>query len=151
MASQGRARTRPIPSVESERTSRASSETHRRKRHTVRRVKRTLRHIDPVSVFKLSLFFYGVGMILWLIFVAIVYSMIDATGIFDSIEDVSRGLALGWRVEIDLWFVEKWALLIGVIFWILLSLMNLLIAFLYNVGADRIGGAKLTFVEKDNS
>ena len=100
-------------------------------------------------MFKLSLFFYGVGMIVWLLFVALLYSMVNATGIFDSIEDVSRGLALGWRVEIDLWFVEKWALLIGIVFWILLSLMNLLIAFFYNVGADTIGGIEMTFVEKD--
>ena len=117
----------------------------------MRRVKRTLRHVDPVSVFKLSLFFYGLGVIVWLIFVAILYSVIASTGIFDSIEDVSRGLALGWRVEIDLWFVEKWALLIGVISWIGLSLANLLISFLYNVGADTIGGVEMTFVEKDNN
>ena len=101
-------------------------------------------------MFKLSLFFYGLGVIAWLLFVAILYSIVNATGIFDSIEDVSRGLALGWRVEIDLWFVEKWALLIGVIFWIGLSLTNLVISFLYNVGADALGGIEMTFVEKDN-
>ncbi|MBW3594759.1 MAG: DUF3566 domain-containing protein [Actinobacteria bacterium] len=116
----------------------------------MRRVRRTLRHVDPVSVFKLSLFFYAIGLIVWLVFVAILYSMVEATGVFDSIEDVSRGLALGWRVEIDLWFVEKWALLIGLIFWILLSLTNLVISFLYNIGADTIGGIKMTFVEKDD-
>ena len=104
-----------------------------------------------MSVFKLSLFFYGIGVVVWLLFVALLYSIVDSTGIFDSIEDVSRGLALGWRVEIDLWFVEKWALLIGVIFWVLGSLANLIISFLYNVGADAIGGVEMTFVEKDDS
>lgn len=128
---------------------RASVEPHRRRRPTTRRVKRTLRHVDPLSVFKLSLFFYGIGVIAWLIFVAVLYSAINSTGIFESIEDVSRGLALGWRFEIDLWFVEKWALLIGLIAWIGLSLTNLLISFLYNVGADAIGGIEMTFVEKD--
>ena len=123
----------------------------RRRRPATRRVKRTLRHVDPVSIFKLSLFFYGIGVIVWLVFVAILYSAINSTGIFDSIEDVSRGLALGWRVEIDLWFVEKWALLIGVVFWVLGSLANLVISFLYNVGADAIGGIEMTFVEKDTN
>lgn len=108
-----------------------------------------MRHVDPVSVFKLSLFFYAIGMVAWLIFVAIVYSLVESTGIFDAIEDFSRGLALGWRVEIDLWFVEKWALLIGVIFWLVGALTNLLISFLYNVGADTIGGVEMTFVERD--
>jgi hypothetical protein len=78
-----------------------------------------------------------------------VYSIIESTGLFDSIESISRGLALGWKVEIDLWFVEKWALLIGLIFWLVGSLLNLLIAFLYNVGADTIGGIEMTFVERD--
>jgi hypothetical protein len=102
-----------------------------------------------VSVFKLSLFFYAIGMVVWLIFVAILYSVVNSTGIFDAIESFSRGLALGWRVEIDLWFVEKWALLIGVIFWLVGALTNLLISFLYNVGADTIGGIEMTFVERD--
>jgi len=128
---------------------RAGGERQPRRRVAVRRVKRTLRHVDPVSVFKLSLFFYGIGLIGWLIFVAILYAVVASTGIFDSIEDVSRGLALGWQLQIDLWFVERWALLVGAIFWIILSLANLLIAFLYNVGADAIGGVEMTFVERD--
>ena len=108
-----------------------------------------MRHIDPVSVFKLSLFFYAIGLVVWLIFVAVLYSAVNSTGIFDAIEAFSRGLALGWRVEIDLWFVEKWALLIGVILWLVGSLTNLVISFLYNVGADAIGGVEMTFVERD--
>ena len=142
-----RRRTEPPPAAQRERGS--SGRQRRHKRHTVRRVKRTLRHVDPLSIFKLSLFFYALAVVAWLIFVAIAYSFIEGMGLFDSIEEVSRGLALGWRVEIDLWFVEKWALLIGVIFWLAGSLLNLLIAFLYNVGADTIGGIEMTFVERD--
>ena len=138
-----------MPGVERSSRGRTASGRSRRQRVPVRRVKRTLRHIDPLSVFKLSLFFYAIGVVVWLIFVAILYSVVNSTGIFDAIESFSRGLALGWRVEIDLWFVEKWALLIGVIFWLLGALTNLLISFLYNVGADMIGGVEMTFVERD--
>lgn len=141
-----RQRTEPIDAVPRQRK---TTGQRGRRRHTVRRVKRVLRHVDPVSIFKLSLFFYALAVVAWLIFVAIVYSIIESTGIFDSIESISRGLALGWRVEIDLWFVEKWALLIGLVFWLAGSLINLLIAFLYNVGADTIGGIEMTFVERD--
>ena len=130
---------------------RRSSSGRRRHRHTVRRVRRTLRHIDPLSVFKISLFFYGLFMIAWLIFVAIVYSIINSMGLFNSIEEISRGLALGWKVDITLWFVEKWALLIGVILWVTGALVNLLLSFLYNVGADTIGGIEMTFVEREQN
>jgi hypothetical protein len=36
------------------------------------------------------------------------------------------------------------------ILWLLGSLTNLVISFLYNVGADAIGGIEMTFVERDN-
>ena len=145
-----REHTQVMPGTERDARRRAAAGRRtKRQRQPVRRVKRTLRHVDPLSVFKLSLFFYAIGVVVWLIFVAIVYSVVESTGIFDAIEDFSRGLALGWRVEIDLWFVEKWALLIGVIFWLIGALTNLLISFLYNVGADTIGGVEMTFVERD--
>lgn len=142
-----RQRTEPIGAVPRER--RSTRQHKGRRRLTVRRVKRVLRHVDPVSIFKLSLFFYALAVVAWLVLVAILYSFVASTGLFDSIESISRGLALGWKVEIDLWFVEKWALLIGLIFWLVGSLLNLLIAFLYNVGADTIGGIEMTFVERD--
>ena len=141
-------RTEPLPAASRERSS--GRQRRRHHRPAVRSVRRTLRHVDPLSIFKLSLFFYALGVVAWLVVVAVLYSIIESTGIFDSIEDVSRGLALGWRVEIDLWFVEKWALLIGLIFWLVGSILNLLIAFLYNIGADTIGGIEMTFVERDS-
>ena len=142
-------RTDSISRAARERRGKTTQQRRRRQRVTVRRVKRNLRHVDPLSIFKLSLFFYALAVVGWLIFAAIVYSFIESMGLFDSIEEISRGLALGWRVEIDLWFVEKWALLIGLVFWVVGSLLNLLIAFLFNVGADMIGGVDMTFVERE--
>ena len=146
-----RERTQAMPPADTRSRRRGVPDQRRRQRSTVRRVKRTLRHVDPLSVFKLSLFFYGIGVVVWLLFVALLYSVVESTGVFDAIEAFSRGLALGWKVEIDLWFVEKWALLVGLVIWFLGALTNLLISFLYNVGADTIGGIEMTFVEKDGN
>ena len=129
----------------------APSPQQRRRRPVVRRVRRNLRHIDPISVLKLSLFFYGVGLVVWLIIAAILFAMIDATGIFETIEGLSRDFALGVKVDIDLFFVERWAFLIGLTFAIIGSLANVALAFLYNLAADTIGGIEMTFVEKDSS
>jgi hypothetical protein len=112
-------------------------------------VRRTLLHVDPLSIFKLSLFFYGIAVLFWLVMVAIAYSVVSSMGLFDTIEEFSKGFALGWKVDITLFFVEKWALLFGLIVAVLASLVNLLISFLYNVGADAIGGVEMTFVERD--
>ena len=129
----------------------SSSQPRRRRRPTIRRVRRTLRHVDPVSVLKLSLFYYGIFLVVWLIIAAILFAMIEATGIFETIEGLSRDFALGLEVNIDLFFVERWAFLLGLTFAIVASLVNVALAFLYNIAADTIGGIELTFVEKDSS
>lgn len=128
-----------------------ATQPRRRRRPTIRRVRRTLRHVDPVSVLKLSLFYYGIFLIVWLVIAAILFAMIEATGIFETIEGLSRDFALGLEVNIDLFFVERWAFLIGLTFAIVASLVNVALAFLYNIAADTIGGIELTFVEKDSS
>src|SRR5688572_8606279 len=73
-----RQRTQTMPAAErDERRRRVAAGQQRRGRQTTRRVKRTLRHIDPLSVFKLSLFFYAIGIVVWLIFVAVLYSVVN--------------------------------------------------------------------------
>lgn len=120
-----------------------------RRRPTIRRVKRTLRHVDPVSILKLSLFFYAIFVLVWLVVVAILFGFVDSLGLFDAIESFSDAMALTWDVEIDLWYVERWALLIGLMFAVIGSLVNVALAFIYNVAADLIGGVEMTFVERD--
>jgi Transmembrane domain of unknown function (DUF3566) len=53
-------------------------------------------------------------------------------------------------VNISLLYIEKWALLLAIAFLIIGSLVNALIAVLYNFAADTVGGIEMTFVEKDN-
>ena len=50
---------------------------------------------------------------------------------------------------ITLWVVEKWALLVGLIFVVIGSLINVMLALLYNAGADLVGGLEVTFVDRD--
>lgn len=115
----------------------------------VRRVRRTLRHIDPLSVLKVSLMFYGCFLVLWMVFVAILYWIVQAAGLFDTVENLRQSLAVEGNWEISLSFVEKWAFFIGLTAAIVMSLVNLFLAFLYNIVADVIGGIDMTFVERD--
>ena len=120
-----------------------------RRRVPVRRVKRTIRHVTPYSVLKLSLFYYGCFLILWMIFVAIVYGILAAKGFFEGLEKLGRGLVLWDKVDINLFFVEKWALIVGLTLAIVGALVNVFLAFLYNFAADTVGGVEVTFVERD--
>jgi hypothetical protein len=84
-----------------------------------------------------------------MLFVAIVYAILSARGFFESLEKLGRGLVLWDKVDINLFFVEKWAFLVGFIFAIVGTLVNLFLSVLYNVAADTVGGLEVTFVEKD--
>lgn len=120
-----------------------------RTRPAARRIKRTLHHVDPLSILKLSLFYYGCFVILWLVVVAVAYVLLASLGLFDAIEKFGRAFVLWKRVDITLLFVERWALLIGAVLALVASLVNLVLAFLYNLAADVVGGAEMTFVERD--
>lgn len=121
-----------------------------RRRVPVRRVKRTLRHVDPLTVLKLSAFYWAIFLVVWLGVVAVAYSIIDGLGYLDDIESFMRAVELKWP-NITLGAVEKWAFLIGLTFALVTTLLNVFLAFLYNVAADLIGGLELTFVERDSS
>ena len=112
-------------------------------------MKRTIRHVDPMSILKLSLFFYAVFLVIWLIVVAIAYSIINSMGVFDTIEELADAFAVDWDSQITLFLVERWAFLIGLTLVVVGSLVNVVLAFLYNVAADTVGGVEMTFVERD--
>ena len=91
-------------------------------------------------------------MVLWLFFVAIVYWFLDSRGVITSIKDLggSEGLVLGWdELDLSLFYFERWAFLIGLTFAIVGSLFNALLAMLYNVAANLIGGLEMTFSERE--
>jgi hypothetical protein len=129
-----------------------SGSRRRRFRPAARRVKRTLRHVDPITVLKLSLIFYACLIVVGLVFVAIVYSWLDGIGLFKAIEDIARGsefLNKGESLGVTLWVVERWTFLIGLALGLVATLANVFLALLYNVAADLVGGLGMTFVERD--
>jgi hypothetical protein len=45
--------------------------------------------------------------------------------------------------------MERWAFIMGLTLAVVGSLINALLAFLYNIGSDLVGGVEITFVERD--
>ena len=146
-------RTTPLPAspspVERLGPDRARRPVRTRRHAPGRRVHRTVRHVDVWSVFKLSIFYYTCFTVLWLILVALLYWIVSSLGLFHAIEKFGRAMVLWDKVNITLIYVEKWALLLAMALLVLGSLINALIAVLYNFAAGTVGGIDLTFVEKD--
>lgn len=123
-----------------------------RARGPLRKVKRTIIHVDPLSVLKLSLFFYAIFYVVWLIFAAILYNLIEATGVLDAVADIVNAFGDPNEVnpfELTFGVTMKWAILLGVLGVFIGSLINAVLAFLYNVANDVVGGAQVTFSERD--
>ncbi len=120
-----------------------------RKRPGLRRVKRVVRHVDPLSVLRMAFVYTGVFLILWMLFVAGLFWIAESQGMFKSLEELMTAFAFDWNDNITLFFVEKWAFLIGLTMAVLGSLLSVLMVFIYNVAADLFGGIELTHVERD--
>lgn len=140
----GRSRTDDIPATR--RTTPVPGT--RRSAATRRRVRRTVRRVDPLGVLKISVVVYALMLGLWLLVVAVIYNFLSGLGLFDTINNAAEGLAAG-EVEITLGLVEKWAFIVGLIVVIAGSIINVIVALLYNLIANLIGGIEVTFTERD--
>lgn len=126
-----------------------STQQIRRRPRGKRRVRRTIQSVDPLSVLKISVLFYLVLLGVWLLFVAFVYNVLEGIGLFEAIENINEGLVLEAEIDVTLGMVMRWAALAGFLFAIVGSLVNTLIALLYNGIARLVGGLDVTFIERD--
>lgn len=124
----------------------------RRRRVVTRRRRREVRRVDTVSVLRLSVCFYGVFLVAWLLLWAVIYWMLSAAGVFDALHKVATAgfPEVSPYANLSLLGMEKWALVAGVVLAVLGSLLNGFLAFVYNIAADMVGGVGLTFLERDS-
>ena len=123
---------------------RASAPTHGRRRHA--RV--VIRKVRPWSVFKVSLIFYACVMLAFLGAGVILYAMLGAMGALDSTTRLVRDLFSDQTFEIDGRWLFTRALGIGLLMVVVWSLINVFVAFLYNLIADAVGGVEVTLAER---
>jgi hypothetical protein len=119
-----------------------------------RRTQVVVRKVGPLSVLKFSLLFYLCVMLIVYFALMIIYWLLSAIGAIDS-----AGRLLGYvfatgnagqtqAVEIRFGSVFGWLLLIGLGNVVLWSLVNVFVAFLYNLISDVVGGIEITLAQK---
>lgn len=121
----------------------------RRRRMRVRRVRRTIRHIDPWSVFKVSLILFAciyvaamaAGVLLWN--AAVDSGIIERFQSF--VEDV--GVFETFVIEGDTLF--RAASIIGVVMVAAGAALSVVLAILFNLISDLTGGVRVTILEED--
>lgn len=122
----------------------------------VRKARLRLVRVDPWSVMKTSfLLSVAIGIALF-VAVAVLWSVLDAAGVFTSITEIitdftasstSEGIDVDQYVELSR--VLGFTTLIAVVNVVLMTALATLGAFLYNLSASLLGGLELTLAEDD--
>jgi len=118
------------------------------RRPRVRRVTRVVRHVDPWSVFKVAAVFSLVAYAIALVAGVLLWNVAYSTGTIDNIE---RGMeSTGWSVfelEGGEIFHNSW---IGGLFLAVgLTGVAVLVATLFNLITDLVGGVRFTVLEEE--
>ncbi|MFM8653097.1 MAG: DUF3566 domain-containing protein, partial [Acidimicrobiaceae bacterium] len=114
----------------------------------VRRVSRVIRDIDPWSVFKVGLAFHLVCYFVALISLVLLWNVAQSTGTLDNIENFME--SFGWETfrfdgsELfgNLWILGLLGVILGTGLWVLL-------ATIFNLITDLVGGVRVTVLEEE--
>lgn len=118
------------------------------RRPRVRRVTRVVRHIDPWSTFKLALVFSLVGYLVCLTSGVLLWRVADSTGTLDNVERWFT--QFGWETfEFDGGEVFHNAWIIGLFLAVGLTGAAVLMATLFNLVSDIVGGIRVTVLEEE--
>lgn len=118
------------------------------RRPRVRRVTRVLRHIDPWSTFKVALLFSVVAYLVSLTAGVLLWRVADSTGTLDNVERWFT--QFGWETfEFDGGEIFHNAWIIGLFGAVALTGGLVLLATLFNLVSDIVGGVRMTVLEEE--
>jgi hypothetical protein len=118
------------------------------RRPRVRKVTRVVRHVDPWSTFKLALVFSMVGYLVVLTSGVLLWQVADSTGTLDNVERWFT--QFGWETfEFDGGEIFHNAWIIGLFAAVGLTGAAVLMATLFNLVSDIVGGIRVTVLEEE--
>jgi len=123
------------------------------RRQASRRAQVVIRRVSPWSVLKFSLLFYFLLMLVFLFALVIVYWILGVIGVIDSVSHLLTTAGFGSpRTGFQIhggWIFSRMFIIgiVGVFVW---SLVNTLVAVLYNLVSDVVGGVQVTLAERSH-
>jgi len=122
--------------------------TRRGRKPKARHARVVVRKVGPWSVLKISFLFYLCVMAVILGAFVILYGLLGAIGALDSLQRLIRDLFADQSFEINGNWLFTRGLAIGLGMVVLWTLINVFVAFLYNLLSDIVGGIEVTLSER---
>lgn len=117
-------------------------------RARTRQARVVVRKVGPWSVLKFSFLFYLCVMAVIIGAMVILYGIVGALGALDSITRLIRDLFADPKFEIHGDWLFSRGVMIGFAMVVLWTLINVFVAFLYNLISDIVGGIEVTLSER---
>lgn len=118
------------------------------RRSRARQARVVVRKVAPWSVLKLSFLFYLCIMAVIMGALIILYGVLGAIGAIGNVEDLIRELFSDENFQIHGDWLFTRGLTVGLVMVILWTLINVFVAFLYNLLSDIVGGIEVTLSER---
>lgn len=153
--SQGRPVARPQPAARPATGRQAQPLVRPTPKAKVRKARLLVSKVDPWSVLKMS-FLLSVALGIMLVVCAVtLWSMMDLTGVFDRVNDLAgqilggNGDAGGFQLQelVTVGQIASFATIIAVVNVVLLTVLSMLAAVLYNLSASLVGGIGVTLTD----
>lgn len=118
------------------------------RRSRARQARVVVRKVAPWSVLKLSFLFYLCIMAVILGALIILYGVLGAIGAIGNVEELIRELFSDATFQIHGDWLFTRGLTVGLVMVVLWTLINVFVAFLYNLLSDIVGGIEVTLSER---
>jgi len=114
-----------------------------------RRLRRVIRRVDPWTVLRFSLLFYGCMLVVGMVAGLLLWAAASVTGVIDNVERFIRELFALESFAFNGTLLLESTLIGGLVLVLLGSGANVLMAVLYNLTADVVGGIEVTVLEEE--
>ena len=114
-----------------------------------RRLRRVIRRVDPWTVLRFSLLFYGCMLVVGMVAGLLLWAAASTTGVIDNVEQFIKDLFALESFAFNGVLLLESTLIGGVVLVLLGTGANVLMAVLYNLTADVVGGIEVTVLEEE--